>query len=136
MITLAALPAKWEHLVQIIINGTEMDQLTFRTVREVLVAQWDTELNRGGYKNTQNTNKISAVKRKHGDLRFNQQQGGSQQRTDNSGSQQFNQHGQRGKGKGKGKGKDKGKQRANNPGVTTSVMDHFIFHSPHVTPYQ
>jgi len=37
----------------------------------------DTELNRGGYKNTQNTNKISAVKRKHGNLRFNQQQGSS-----------------------------------------------------------
>src|SRR6266404_3015944 len=32
MIALAALPAKWEHLVQIIINGTEMDQLTFHTV--------------------------------------------------------------------------------------------------------
>src|SRR6266404_5851323 len=116
MIALAALPTKWEHLVQIIINGTEMDQLTFRTVQEVLVAQWDTELNRGGHKNTQNANKISAVKRKCGDPRFNQQQGGSQQRTDNSGSQQFNQRGQRGKGKGKGKGKDKGKQWANNPG--------------------
>src|SRR6267378_4295070 len=113
MIALAPLPSKWEHLVQIIINGTEMDQLTFRTVREALVAQWDMELNRGGHKNTQNANKISAVKRKHGDPRFNQQQGGSQQRTDDSGSQRYNQHSQRGKGK--GKGKDKGKQRANNP---------------------
>src|SRR6266404_7639094 len=48
--------------------------------------------------------------------RFNQQQGSSQQCTDDSGSQRYNnQRGQRGKGKGKGKGKDKGKQRANNP---------------------
>src|SRR6266404_1997637 len=114
MIALAALPSKWEHLVQIIINSTEMDQLTFHTVREALVAQWDTELNRGGHKNTQNANKISAVKRKHSDLRFNQQQGSLQQCTDDSGSQRNNQRGQRGKGK--GKGKDKGKQWANNPG--------------------
>src|SRR5882762_5915803 len=116
MVTLTALPSKWEHLVQIIINSTEMDQLTFCTVREALVAQWDTELNRGGNKNTQNANKISAVKHKRGDPCFNQQQGSLQQHTDNSGSQQFNQRGQRGKGKGKGKGKDKGKQWANNPG--------------------
>src|SRR6266404_1807862 len=82
MIALTALPSKWEHLVQIIINSTKMDQLTFHTVREALVAQWDTESNCGGHKNAQNTNKISAVKHKCSDLHFNQHQGSLQQRTD------------------------------------------------------
>src|SRR6266404_563957 len=86
MITLTVLPSKWEHLVQIIINSTEMDQLTFRTVQEALVVQWDTESNCGGHKNTQNANKISAIKCKRGNLCFNQQQGSLQQRTDDSGS--------------------------------------------------
>jgi len=71
--------------------------------------KWDTETNHGGHKGSHNAQKLSAVKRKRGDPRFNQQQGSSQQHTDDSGSQRYNnQHSQRGKGKGKGKGKDKG----------------------------
>ncbi len=78
MIALAVLPTKWEHLVQIIINTNEMSALDFDTVREAIVAQWDTESTRGGHKKPHDANKISAVKRKRGDPRFNQQQGSSQ----------------------------------------------------------
>src|SRR6266404_3319653 len=116
MVALAALPFKWEHLIHIIINNYEMEALTFDVVKDAIINQWDTETNCGGHKGSHNAQKLSAVKHKRGDPRFNQQQGSSQQRTDDSGSQRYNnQHGQRGKGKGKGKGKDKGKQWANNP---------------------
>ncbi len=115
MIALAALPYKWEHLIHIIINNYEIEALTFEVVKDAVTNQWGTEVNCGGHKGSHNAQKLSAVKCKCGNLRFNQQQGSLQQRTDDSGSQQFNnQRGQRGKGKGKGKGKDKGKQQANN----------------------
>ncbi len=114
MIALAALPYKWEHLIHIIINNYEIEALTFEVVKDAVINQWDTEVNCGGHKGSHNTQKLSAIKCKRGNLHFNQQQGSSQQCTDDSGSQRYNnQCGQRGKGK--GKGKDKGKQRANNP---------------------
>ena len=113
LIAMAALPPKWEVLVPIICQGEDLNDLDLSLVRNTVIAQYETEANRGQHRN-HTANRLSAVKRKRGDPRFNQQQGSSQQRPSTSSNQQ--QHRQRGsRGKGRGGSINKGKQRAHNP---------------------
>ena len=111
LIAMAALPPKWEFLIPIISQNIELTDLALGDVRDPVIAQWETEKNKGN-KNVHQANKLSAVKRKRGDPRFNQQEGSSQQRPDSQNQQPFRQRGSRGKGKGKAQDKGKGKQRA------------------------
>ena len=111
LIAMAALPTKWEPLIPIISQSVGLDDLHLNDVRNPVIAQWETERNKGN-RQAQQANKLSAVKRKRDDPRFNQQQGSSQQRPDSQNQQQYRQRGSRGKGKGKPQDKGKGKQRA------------------------
>jgi len=107
MIMLAALPQKWEMLVPVIMQTTELDKLDISDVRDAVISQYETESARhqGGKPNNgkkpHNANKLSAVKRKRGDPSWkNQEKGESQPQGDKPNYQR----GKRG-GKGKGKGK-------------------------------
>ena len=114
---MAALPPKWEHLIPIICQGHDLADLDVAIVRDVLIAQYENETNRGQHKDhkANQANKLSAVKRKCGDPSFNQQQGSSQQKPSGSGNQQ--QHRQRSsRGSKRGGACGKGKQHANHPG--------------------
>jgi transposase InsO family protein len=115
LIAMAALPPKWEHLIPIICQGPDLEDLDMGDVRSTVIGQYENEVNRNWRGSGHQANKLSAVKRKRGDPRFNQQQGSSQQRQSDSNNQQ--QHRQRGfRGKGRGGKKDKGKGRAQQPG--------------------
>jgi hypothetical protein len=115
LIAMAAIPAKWENLIPIICNSNEIDDLNIGSVREVIITQYKNQTNQGAHKGGSQANKLSAIKRKHGNPRFNKQ--GSQQQSQPtpgpSNQQQHRQRSTRGTGRGgkppsKGKGKAKG----------------------------
>ena len=110
LITLAALPSKWEHLVPIIITTTDIEDVTLVEVRSSAIAQYKTETNKGQHKSASShaaTNKLSAVKQKCSNPRFAQQDRLQMQAgPSTSNQQQHRQRGSRGPGHG---GKDKGK---------------------------
>ncbi len=113
LIALSALPAKWENLIPIICAGVAIADLKLDDVASQVIGQFETETNRRQHKAAQSAQKISAVKRKHGDPRFtkqgNQQQCQQQSSTSGPSNQQqpHRQHSGRGSGKGKGKGKQR-----------------------------
>src|SRR3984885_5518671 len=117
LIALAALPPKWETQIAIITSSIGLEELDLNDVRDAIVAQYETETNRGQHKQAQNAQKISAIKhkRKRGNPSFNQQENQQQRRPSQSSpnssgnQQQPRQRGTRGSGRGKAKGK--GKQR-------------------------
>ena len=97
---LAALPQKWEMLVTVVTQTNDLTDLDISDVRTALLAQYEGEAARGkGGNNKQQANKLSAVKRKHGDPNFSNQQKGNQQHEQTG--DKPHQCGQRGKGKGK-----------------------------------
>ena len=99
MILLAAIPSKWDFLVSVVSSSYETDELTFKDVKEVIIAQWETDRNQK--RPSHSTNKLSAVKRKHGDPSYRQQQRDSSQQR----QQQTNGDPQRKRGKRGGKKK-------------------------------
>ena len=124
---MAALLPKWEHLIPIICQGHDLADLNVSIVCNVVIVQYENETNRGQHKEhkVNQAKMLSAVKRKHSDPSFSQQQGSSQQKPSGSGNrQQHRQHGSRGSKRAGACGK--GKQHANNPGHShvTSVV-HF-----------
>ena len=50
LIALAALPNKWEHLVPIVITTNDIDEVTLAEVRSTVIAQYETETNKGQHK--------------------------------------------------------------------------------------
>jgi hypothetical protein len=83
MILLAAMPSKWEMLISICLNSlADISDLDLRDTCDTIVTQYETEQMRGGKgKQQQHANKLSAVKWKHGNQNFsNQESGGSQQK--------------------------------------------------------
>ncbi len=111
LIALSALPTKWENLIPIICAGVAISDLKLDDVASQVIGQFETKTNRRQHKAAQSVQKISAVKRKHGDPRFtkqgNQQQHQQQPSTPSPSNQQqpHKQHGGCGSGKSKGKGK-------------------------------
>ena len=98
MIALAALPQKWEVLVPVVTGTITLDKLEFNDVREAVMSQFQTEQARNpGSKDKKqhNAKKMSAVKRKHGDPSFSNQQEDNQ----NKDKKPYKQRGSRGKGK-------------------------------------
>ena len=114
MIALSALPQKWEVFVPVITQTNELERPSLGDVREAIVAQWQTEASyHSGNKDKkpQHANKLSNIKRKHGDPSFsNQQQGNNQQQQQQNGDKP-RQH-SKCSGKGKGKGKSDGHTHA------------------------
>ncbi len=78
MIALAALPQKWEMLVSIVTGDTELQDLDLGDVCTTVIGQYQSETVHHST-GKHNADKISAVKRKHGDPNWNQQQGSNQQ---------------------------------------------------------
>src|ERR1700752_4239889 len=109
MILLAALPQKWEMLVSIVTQQHTLQNIQLSRVRDAILAQYESESMRGGKGKQHNANKISAVKRKHGNPQFQQQQGGNQQQGGSQQQQNDRPKCQRGK-----RGNGKGKQREHN----------------------
>ena len=115
LVALAALPSKWEHLVPIVITTNDIDDVTLVEVRSSVIAQYETETNKGQHKSASShaaANKLSAVKQKRGNPRFAQQnclqlQAGPS----NPNQQQHRQRSSRGSGH---SGKDKGKGKKHN----------------------
>jgi gag-polypeptide of LTR copia-type len=109
LILLNQVPNRWEHLIPIITQNFDVEDLNFKEVCDAILAQWESEQNwnKGKFNNNpQHANKLSAVKRKHGDPHFSQQQGNRQNNNNQNQNNDNHQRGNRGKGKGKGKGKD------------------------------
>ena len=71
MIALAALPQKWDMLVSIVSGDVSLEDLALSNVRNAVIAQYQSDSMRHG-SGKQTANKISAVKRKHGNPNFNQ----------------------------------------------------------------
>ena len=100
---LAAVSQKWETLITVVMQSKTLTTLTFSQVREAILVQHEEESTCGkGGNNKQHTNKLSAVKRKHGDPNFSNQEKGNNQQREQTGDKP-RQRGQRGKGKGKKK---------------------------------
>jgi len=78
MIALAALPQKWEMLVLIVTEDTELQDLDLSNVHIAVLGQYQSETVCHG-SGKHNANKISAVKCKHSNPSWNQQQGSNQQ---------------------------------------------------------
>ena len=113
LIALAFIPHKWEHLVPIITTTNAIDNMTFAEVRQTVISQYETETNKGQHKAAApaNANKLSAVKQKHSNPCFTQQDHSQQPQAgpSNPNQQQQRQCGSRGSGCG-GKAKGKSKQ--------------------------
>jgi hypothetical protein len=77
MITLAALPQKWEMLISVITGNVEMSDLDLGEVRDAVIMQFQADSVCHGL-NKHNANKISVVKRKHGNPNWCNQQGSNQ----------------------------------------------------------
>ena len=104
-------------LVPIITNNTAIGDLSMLKIRNVIIAQYETETNKGQHKqaaNPANANRLSTVKRKHGNPRFSQQDRSQQPQAGPSNPNQQQSHrqcgsqgnaGHGGKSSGKGKGK-------------------------------
>ncbi|KZP30222.1 hypothetical protein FIBSPDRAFT_1038538 [Athelia psychrophila] len=69
MMLLNAIPQKWEAIPTIVLQQHETTKLTFAVVRDVIITKWE----QGGTIG-QAANKISAIKRKHPEQTFKQQQ--------------------------------------------------------------
>ena len=130
LIALAALPHKWEHLVPIVITTNDIDEVTLAEVRSSVIAQYETETNKGQHKSASShaaANKLSTVKRKRGNPRFAQQdRSQSQAGPSNPNQQQHRQHSSRGSGRG-GKDKGKGKKRDGHSHVTSVAFAAPVF---------
>ena len=74
LIAMATIPPKWEDLVSILCANNELVELDIDTVREAVVTQYENETNRGGHKGAHNAQKLSAIKQKHGNPCFSQQE--------------------------------------------------------------
>jgi hypothetical protein len=74
MIALAALPQKWKMLISIVTGDVEMSNLDLGKVHEAVITQFQVDSVCHG-SNKHNANKISAVKCKHGDPNWCNQQG-------------------------------------------------------------
>src|SRR5216683_5608391 len=82
MIALAALPQKWEMLISIVTEDTELQDLDLGDVCTAILGQYQLEtVHHGSGKH--NANKISVVKCKCSDPNWNQQQGLNQQQHPN-----------------------------------------------------
>jgi len=82
MIALAALPQKWEMLISVFTGDNPLEDLILSDVRTAVITQFQVDSVRYGSKQ-HNANKISAVKRKHGDPNWCNQQGSGQQQQQN-----------------------------------------------------
>jgi len=74
MIALAALPQKWEMLISVITGDIEMLDLDLSKVCTVVITQFQAD-SVCHSSSKHNANKISTVKRKHGDPNWCNQQG-------------------------------------------------------------
>ena len=80
LIALAVVPTKWEHLIPIICTSYELEDITIGIVHDQVVTQYENEVNHGGHKqpgkqaNPANAHKLSAVKWKHSNPCFSQQE--------------------------------------------------------------
>jgi gag-polypeptide of LTR copia-type len=78
LILLNWVPNHWEHLIPIITQNFNIEDLNFKDVCDAILAQWESKQNwnKGKFNNNpQHANKLSAVKCKCSDPRFSQQQG-------------------------------------------------------------
>jgi len=100
MITLAALPQKWEMLISVVTGDVEMSDLDLGEVRDAIITQFQVDSICHG-SNKHNANKISMVKCKRGDPNWRNQQGLNQQQQGHDGQAKR----KRGKRTGKGKAK-------------------------------
>jgi gag-polypeptide of LTR copia-type len=98
MILLSALPQKWEMLVSIVTQQHVLMTIQLSHVRDAILAQYELEnVCSSGKGKQQHANKLSAVKQKHSNQSFsNQESGGSQQKLEDHPKCQ---HGGRRKGK-------------------------------------
>ncbi|KAH9010119.1 hypothetical protein EDB84DRAFT_1570777 [Lactarius hengduanensis] len=111
MILLSALPPKWEMLVSILCTNYDLANLSLKHVREAIMAQWETEKNKG--KSQQSAQKLSAVKRKRGDPNYRQQRDAGSGGASGSGGNNPQRSGQ-GQGNAQGK-KRRGKRGGKKP---------------------
>ena len=74
MIVMATIPPKWENLVSIICANTDIVELDIEIVQDTIITQYENEMNCGGHKGAHNTQKLSAVKWKHSNPCFSQQE--------------------------------------------------------------
>jgi hypothetical protein len=126
MILLSALPPKWEMLVSILCTNYEITNLQLQHVCEAVMVQWEAEKSKGKHAPQapqQNAHKLSAVKRKRGDLNYKQQCGAGSGGGNNAGHNNTQQNGQ-GNSQGKKKrGKCAGK-KAQQQTQEDQVHDH------------
>src|SRR5579859_869396 len=124
LIAMTALPQKWENLIPIICGGVAIADLKLSSVSETVIGQYETETNRGQHKaaSTNTAQKISAIKWKRENPRFNKQGSPPQPSGSKPYNQQqpFRQHGGRGSGK-TTRGKGKGKQTTTGHGHVASI---------------
>ena len=120
LIALPAIPMKWENSIPIICSSYELEDITISTVCEQVVTQYENKVNCGGHKqpgkqaNPANAHKLSAVKWKHSNPRFSQQECQQQLQASPSNPNQQQSNRQR-SGRGSGcsrKLKGKGKQHS------------------------
>jgi hypothetical protein len=95
MILLSALPQKWEMLVSIVTQQHALMTIQLSHVHNAILAQYELEnMCSGGKGKQQHANKLSAVKQKHGNQNFsNQESGGSQQKLEDHPKCQRSGHG-------------------------------------------
>src|SRR6201984_1837554 len=121
LIVLNRLPQKWETLASIITQNFDVNNLTFREVRDAILAQWESEQTRGGKPRHKQANKLSSVKRKRGDPNFSNQQKGNQQKNNDGNSNSDDKH-KRGKRGGKGKKKEGDHQHSHIASVASTSL--------------
>jgi len=103
-------------LISVVTGDNSLEDLILSDVRTVVITQFQADSVRYGSKQ-HNANKISAVKRKHGDPNWHNQQGSSQQQQGSDGQAKQ----KRGKcaGKGKAKAADQNQQHSHIANVTS-----------------
>jgi len=84
MIALAPLPQKWEMLISVVTGDNPLEDLILSDVRTAVIMQFQADSVHYGSKQ-HNANKISMVKRKHGNPNWHNQQGSGQQQQGSDG---------------------------------------------------
>jgi len=106
MITLTALPQKWEMLISVITGDNPLEDLILSDVHTVVIMQFQVDSVHYGSKQ-HNANKISTVKHKRGNPNWHNQQGSGQQQQQNQQQQGSDGQAKQKHGKHAGKGKAK-----------------------------
>jgi hypothetical protein len=123
MILLSALPQKWKMLVSIVTQQHALTTIQLSHVCDTILAQYELEnMHSGGKGKQQHVNKLSAIKWKHGNQNFsNQESGGSQQKPKDHPKHQHDGHG-------------KGKKKEQQGHAHTAQVSHIANIASHEAP--